>query len=203
MFKKVQGGFRDWLLIGICALLFLTALLFPLRLALANELTQEEEELLEAFQTGQLIRLHVVANSDSAQDQTIKLKVRDHLIAVFGSALREAGMESCEAVYRWLQDHAALMEKEALLCAAEHGYHGTVAAKVGVLWLPEKQYGSVMLPAGEYRALRITLGSGEGQNWWCVLFPQLCLALAETDDAVSGISWDSQRILRHWLMMGN
>ena len=203
MFKNIRGGFRDWLLIAICAALFLTALLLPVRMALAAELTQEEKQLLEAFESGQLIRLHVVANSDSPEDQAVKLKVRDHLISVFGSALRQAGDKSCEAVFDWLQTNAARMEEEARLCAAQHGFHGPVAAEAGILWLPQKQYGNVTLPAGEYQALRITLGSGEGQNWWCVLFPQLCLALAETGDAPPAMTWDSQRILRHWLLWAN
>ena len=79
---------------------------------------------------------------------------------------------------------------------------GSVFFQADILFLPEKRYGKVTLPAGPYRALRVVLGNGEGQNWWCVLFPQLCLSLAETRPTQeTQFFWSSRQIFRHWLLV--
>lgn len=202
MQKVFGGGAKEWLLIIAALILFLTALILPVTLAFANELSQEEQQLMEACQSGDLIRLHVIANSDSAQDQAVKLHVRDALIDAFGGMLAEAAQKDCDAVYSILQSNIREMKETAQACARSYGFTGSVMAEVGVLPLPEKQYGQVTLPAGEYRALRITLGDGAGQNWWCVLFPQLCLALAETEQpSEESLYWSSERIFSQWLLM--
>ena len=202
MQKHIHGGTKEWLLIILSVVLFLTVLILPLKWAAAVKLTDEEQTLLHAWETDQIIRLHVIANSDSAEDQTIKLKVRDALIEAFGEMLIEKGDTSCEEMYRVLEQNADKMQQTALTCAQSYGFSGEVSAEVGILHLPEKQYGNVYLPEGKYRALRITLGKGAGRNWWCVLFPNLCLSLSKTEEsAAQSHSWSSERIFSNWMLI--
>ena len=165
----------SWMLLILCVAAFLLALFLPLH---ALGLTAEETQLQQAFTRGEIIRLHILAEDDSPEAQQTKLAVRDALLAAFGQEMARAGAQDAETVYALLMDQQAAMQRVAEETARAHGFDGPVTAQVGLMTLPEKTYGAVTLPAGEYRALRITLGKGEGQNWWCVLFPQLCLALA-------------------------
>ena len=201
MQKLFSGGVKEWLLIVLGAVLLLFALLFPLRYALANVLTAEERQLLDAYQKDELIRIHILANSDSQEDQTIKLKVRDAMIEAFGEMMADAGSRSSEEAYAFLQQHTEQMQALAQDCCTQNGFTGSVTAETGLLFLPSKQYGHVFLPEGEYRALRITLGEGKGQNWWCVLYPQLCLALSSTEQTGNhSLIWQSRQIFAHWLV---
>lgn len=119
------------------------------------------------------IRLHVVAEDDSAAAQELKLKVRD---ACLGTA--RALLSDCDSADEaWRRINANL---DALASAAENrartqGYTGAVTAQTGWFEFPDRFYGTVFVPAGTYRALRVVLGTGEGHNWWCVLYPTLCL----------------------------
>ena len=201
MQKNTHRTFGDWMLIILSAALLFAALFLPAHIALAEEWTLEEQHLLEALHSGEIIRLHVIANSDSPHDQTIKLQVRDALIDAFGSLIADYSANSKE-LFRMLQKNVSVMEQTALLCARNNGFEGKVSAQADILFLPEKRYGKVTLPAGPYRALRVVLGNGEGQNWWCVLFPQLCLSLAETRPTQeTQFFWSSRQIFRHWLLM--
>ena len=115
-------------------------------------------------------RLHIIANSDSAADQAVKLQVRDavvdHLTPLLADVhTREQARGIVEAELTDLQMLAGG------ICAS---YAYGAAAEVGSFDFPPKRYGAVVLPAGEYQALRIVLGEGDGHNWWCVLFPPLC-----------------------------
>lgn len=121
-----------------------------------------------------VIRLHVVAASDSAQDQALKLEVRDAILAQAG-ALFGAGKTRAEAegiLRDHLEDFAAISAETA----GKAGFSGPVTASLEeAVWFPTKEYEDFALPAGNYRALRIVIGEGEGHNWWCVVFPPLCL----------------------------
>ena len=118
-----------------------------------------------------LIRLHVVAASDDPADQATKLAVRDELLAQLEPALRETeSAAQAEAVM------AALLPELTAAAAAVSGQTATVTLTNESF--PTREYDSFSLPAGDYRALRVTLGAGEGQNWWCVMFPPLCLDAA-------------------------
>ena len=198
MMKRFRNDWTDSALLILAIIVFLLVLLFPAVCATADVLTEEETKLLEAYQTGEIIRLHVIANSNSPEDQQIKYAVRDTLIEEFGDLLRDASDDSDEA-YWILSQNADKMQQTACLKASTMGFQGKVSAEVGLLALPEKTYGNVTLPAGHYRALRITIGKGEGENWWCVLYPQLCLALAEDSEPAQQIVWDSARIFANWL----
>lgn len=131
----------------------------------------EEDALSPAAQ--ELVRLHVVAESDAESAQTLKLKVRDAVLAKAQALL--ADCESAEDAWRILQDHVAEIETAAADRAAENGYDGPVTAQTGVFKFPDRDYGGVVVPAGDYRAVRVVLGGGEGHNWWCVLYPTLCM----------------------------
>lgn len=185
---------------------FLLVLLWPLHsLGTTVAYTPEERSLLEALESGEIIRLHVLADGDDAESQRVKLCVRDALIAAFGEMLLDASQADADTVYETLLTHVSQMEEAALACARENGFTGPVTAEAGVLTLPAKTYGQVTLPEGDYRALRVTLGSGQGQNWWCVLFPQLCLAVSsegvEAQPAeVPDLTWDTKRIFSQWLI---
>lgn len=209
MLRKLHPRCSLWLnaaLALVCATVFLLVLLWPLHsLGTTVAYTPEERSLLEALESGEIIRLHVLADGDDAESQRVKLCVRDALIAAFGEMLLDASQTDADTVYETLLTHVSQMEEAALACARENGFIGPVTAEAGVLTLPAKTYGQVTLPEGDYRALRVTLGSGQGQNWWCVLFPQLCLAVSsegvEAQPAeVPDLTWDTKRIFSQWLI---
>ncbi|MEX2459732.1 MAG: stage II sporulation protein R [Paenibacillaceae bacterium] len=130
----------------------------------------------------QSIRLRILANSDSIEDQVMKRRVRDAVIAQMNTWVKEPdGIENARRVVReQLPALQTLVTSELAL----YGYHYTVQVELGQVPFPTKMYGTRVYPAGNYEALRITLGRGEGQNWWCVLFPPLCFVDAVTGEAV-------------------
>lgn len=132
-----------------------------------------------------VLRLHVIANSDSEEDQTLKLAVRDRVLEEVQSICPEdATLEEVKAALR-SSLHEIANAGNAVV--EERGYDYTVQATLTECWFPTKQYEGFALPAGEYQALRVVVGTGEGQNWWCVAFPPLCTgAASETlEEAVS------------------
>lgn len=149
-----------------------------------------------ALQTGQelsdkVVRLHVLANSDSEEDQALKLKVRDRLLACMEPLLAGAAdRREAEALLR-----GRILELEQL--AAEeiraNGYEYSVAIELEDTVFPTREYDGFTLPAGKYLALRVLIGAGEGQNWWCVVFPPLCAAAsAEVSETAlaAGLTFD-------------
>ena len=184
----------------------LAALLFLSRTALAQT---EEEKLRNALKTGEIIRLHVIAAGDDEENQRIKLCVRDKVIMGWRDALSR--QESAEDMMDYLSENRQDLEDAAANAAREEGFRGNVSAQVGVFPFPDRWYGSVLVPAGEYKALRIVLGEGEGKNWWCVLFPSLCLSLSSAEapspgeqtgkDAEAAFSWWVQDIFRGWPLL--
>lgn len=118
------------------------------------------------------IRLHVIANSDTPQDQQLKLKVRD---AIIGYMKKQDQLSTVSETRHYLNTHLEQLEKISEGIVASEGYDYPVSAALGIRYIPEKTYGSLTFPAGNYEALNISIGEGCGQNWWCVLFPPLCL----------------------------
>lgn len=169
------------------------ALLCGVLLALVTgvELREEQKELADA-----LIRLHVVANSDSQEDQRVKLLVRDALLEQVGEWSEEAGnVEEMEARIR---ANLPLMEGTAREVLEGEGLNYPVRAMVTRCRFPTREYGDFALPAGEYTALRLELGGGEGENWWCVAFPPLCVggASMEVEQACqAGLFTGEQQVL--------
>ncbi|MEE0746698.1 MAG: stage II sporulation protein R [Anaerovoracaceae bacterium] len=133
-----------------------------------------------------IVRLHVLANSDTVEDQALKLKVRD---AVIEYMEKQDDLNSAGEARKYLSENLNRLEKIAEGVIASEGYDYSARADLGVRYIPEKAYGGITFPAGNYEALNITIGRGEGENWWCVLFPPLCLleeGTATDDEVVSG-----------------
>lgn len=126
----------------------------------------------QSSQIPQLIRLHILANSESLDDQRTKLAVRDELLVVLNSLLAKAGsMAEAEEIIR---ANLALLT-ETVEEALEHaGVEYKAHLQFGLFNFPAKYYGVKTLPAGRYTALNVTLGEGEGRNWWCIVFPAMC-----------------------------
>lgn len=146
-----------------------------------------------------VLRLHVLANSDSEEDQTLKLKVRDAVLEVTAPLLENVtDRNSAEAVIR---AHMTDIRTAAEAVVAENGSDQAVTVMLDMEDYPTRNYESCAFPAGEYLSLRVCLGAAEGQNWWCVLFPPLCLSAAtekeDTEDAFIqvGLSKDQYSII--------
>lgn len=142
----------------------------------------------------QLIRLHVVAQSDSDRDQAVKLKVRDEILKILEPALSSAADsgQAGEVLAELLPD----IEETARAAAAMAGTACRATATLSSESFPTREYESFALPAGEYMSLRVVLGDGGGKNWWCVVFPPLCSASAqESDEALAALSEDSVSLI--------
>ena len=123
-----------------------------------------------------MIRLHVIANSDSDADQALKLEVRDKVLDFTTTVLqRSADMEDAQVR---LRKELTRIETIAQREIAAQGYDYPVTAQLASAEFPLKEYDGFSLPAGEYMALRLVIGEGAGQNWWCVVYPPLCTAAA-------------------------
>lgn len=135
-----------------------------------------------------VFRLHVLANSDSSEDQNLKYKVRDKLIS-YMNTICSATTSKKEAIYI-AQNHLNDFQKIAEQTISENGYTYPIKVEIGNFDFPTKTYGDISLPAGSYDALRVEIGKAQGQNWWCVMFPPLCFI-----DVSSGIVPDESKEL--------
>ncbi len=119
-----------------------------------------------------ILRFHVLANSDSREDQAVKEEVRDAVGVYLQPLLEDAeSLEETKQIVGRNIEPVVEIAKETL---AEHGYDYEVTARITKTEFPEKRYGSYVFPEGDYEALQIVIGEGEGQNWWCVLYPNMC-----------------------------
>lgn len=165
------------LLLGLCAAL------------LWGAWSAQQQEALSR----KMIRLHVIAHSDSPQEQALKLQVRDAVLDYTTNVLQRS--DDMEQAQEQLQ--AALPQIEAIACnaVAEAGYGHAVTASLGKAQFPLKEYDGFSLPAGEYTALRLVIGDGAGENWWCVVFPPLCTAAAcELPETAIAAGWSEEEI---------
>lgn len=127
-----------------------------------------------------VFRLHVIANSDSNEDQALKYKVRDNLLKYMNNICRNCASKQ-EAI-NLVTEHQEEFKQVALDTIKKEGYSYNVKINIGNFEFPTKQYGDISLPAGYYDALRVEIGEAKGRNWWCVMFPSLCFI-----DVSSGI----------------
>ena len=125
----------------------------------------------QAYNLHNLIRLHVVANSDQPADQEVKLEVRD---AILGASEDLFAAKVPDDAIGLVKANLSLFQRVAENVLVANGYDYAVGAEFGTFSFPERAYGPLVLPAGDYQALRIVLGEGKGANWWCILFPPLC-----------------------------
>ena len=121
----------------------------------------------------ELVRLHVVADADDDASQALKLEVRDAVLAQTQALL--SGCGGADEASAALAGRLSELERAAADCLTAHGCDLPVRAELGVFDFPDRDYDGVTVPAGRYRALRIVIGSGQGHNWWCVLYPTLCV----------------------------
>ena len=126
-----------------------------------------QQELAES-----VLRFHVLANSDSQKDQALKMRVKEAVLSYMEEELPQS--DSVETTKEWAISHLAQIEELAGQLIAKEGYDYSVNAEVTTCRFPEKTYGDITFPSGEYEALRIEIGKAKGQNWWCVLYPNLC-----------------------------
>lgn len=153
--------------------LFLTLLFLGL-------LWAAREEALGRSAAEKLIRLHVLAASDSREDQARKLLVRDALLEAVGPLLEPC--ETAEQAEVLLRSALPGLERAAEEALARDGRGQEVRLSLAERQFASRDYGSFSLPAGQYRSLQAVIGDGRGRNWWCVLFPPLCLAASEEEE---------------------
>ena len=122
-----------------------------------------------------LVRLHVIADSDAAEEQEIKLEVRDAVLAYLTPALEEA--ENQQQARQIIRDNLEGIAQAAGSAARGRQVNVTLSRES----YPTREYEGFTLPAGRYESLRVILGQGQGKNWWCVVFPPLCLSAAESE----------------------
>lgn len=135
----------------------------------------ESKAITDPLQPGiadKILRFHVLANSDSKEDQEVKKKVRDAVGAMMEPRLAgSTNLEETEAIVQRSMENIVEVATETL---EENGYYYGASARLANVEFPVKSYGAYTFPAGEYEALQVTLGEGEGHNWWCVLYPNMC-----------------------------
>ncbi|NLC07606.1 MAG: stage II sporulation protein R [Syntrophomonadaceae bacterium] len=127
---------------------------------------------IPAFKYDSVLRFHVIANSDSETDQAIKLEVRNRSLQFLQPLLAQT--TNVSDAKKVVSENLSHIQKLARDIVVDYGLEYTVTAEMGSFTFPARLYDNIVLPAGDYDALRISLGQGGGQNWWCVLFPPLC-----------------------------
>ena len=139
-----------------------------------------------------VIRLHVVGASDSEEDQAVKLQVKDAVVDYVEQAM--AHVMTFEEAKTWLKENLPGIAQTANAVLAKMGLTDTVAVSFDREAFPVRHYDTFSLPSGVYDALRITIGEGLGRNWWCVVFPNLCLPAAgeTTEDVAAGAGFDGE-----------
>lgn len=154
----------------VILILSLIAIISIMSISIKNE-ADKIDNVSESYKE-KLIRFHVIANSDTEEDQELKLKVRDEIISYLQPKLENSSsIEESEKIITSEYDNLQSISRETII---DNGYEYDV--KVGIEYsnFPTKQYSNVILPAGEYKALKVVIGEGKGKNWWCVMFPPLC-----------------------------
>lgn len=181
------------LVCGICAAALLTG-------SCVGRGIQRVEAKMEQTQktlAKEVLRFHVLANSDSEEDQAVKMKVRDAVLAYMEENMGQELKREPDAgeTKAWVESHLRKLEEVADRTVANEGYSYQSRAEVEVSYFPDKQYGDIFFPQGEYEALKIKLGKARGHNWWCVLYPSLCF----TDTTCAVVSDEGKQGLKEVL----
>lgn len=146
------------------------------------------------------LRLHILANSDSPADQALKLKIRDAVLSCSGELF--SGCDTRQKMISAAQEQLPKIQQVAEQTALHNGYELPVTVSVTDMFFETRRYDHVILPAGTYTAVRIELGAAAGKNWWCVLYPPLCVSAAQTgfteDEAQISDSLLQQDALPHY-----
>lgn len=139
-----------------------------------------------------VLRFHVIANSNTMQDQALKLKVRD-AVGIKVSELSQNSL-SADEMAAVVAEHSVEIIETAEKCIKEAGYDYKVKIEIGEFYFPTKHYSGMSLPAGEYEAVRVVIGEGCGENWWCVLFPPLCFSNGNAVESFEDSGAENEKI---------
>ena len=192
--KEIKNKVFLWAaMIGLIGTLGITSF----QTAAFAEKTQELQERLDKEVqegiAGKIFRLHVVANSDKEEDQELKLDVKKTVVDYLSRRLGSGA--DLEETREYVLENLPEIEQAALKTIEEQGKDYPISAVVEKTYFPDKTYGDCTFPAGEYEALNIRIGKGEGKNWWCVLYPSLCFI----DDTWGIVSREKKEELREIL----
>lgn len=138
-----------------------------------------------------LFRLHIIANSDSEEDQALKLYIRDNLVKY----LEQYTFKNKEEMISFLNNNKSEIEQQIKSYIEEKGFSYTFSIEIGRSFFPKKEYGNIIVPSGLYDGIKIKIGKAEGKNWWCILFPPMCLI----DSSTCEITESSETILENSL----
>ena len=186
-------------ILGICIAVIWMWSLPAWRRALVDRTCYE----LQCGIADEVFRFHVLANSDSDEDQKVKLEVRDAVISYMKKEMPDVDSKSeaasAQATKQWSEQHLKELTQVADQVLEQNGMNYQAYTQVTKCYFPEKYYGDITFPKGEYEALRITLGEAKGHNWWCVLYPNLCFLDAtyavvneEGKDELKGVLTDDE-----------
>ncbi len=178
-----QNSENDRLLCGRAdRVIFLLALLIASLVTgmVSRQLRVQAEKETQEHLAQEVLRFHILANSDSDEDQALKMTVKEEVLGYLEGAMPE-DMDVAETT-DWMRRHTDELENLSREIVQQEGYDYPVSAAVTTCWFPEKTYGDLTFPSGNYEALRIEIGAAKGHNWWCVLYPNLCFL-----DAVNAV----------------
>lgn len=178
-----QNSENDRLLCGrVDRVIFLLALLIASLVTgmVSRQLRVQAEKETQEHLAQEVLRFHILANSDSDEDQALKMTVKEEVLGYLEEAMPE-DMDVAETT-DWMRRHTDELENLSREIVQQEGYDYPVSAAVTTCWFPEKTYGDLTFPSGNYEALRIEIGAAKGHNWWCVLYPNLCFL-----DAVNAV----------------
>ena len=176
MYFVKKNLFKTIIILSILLLFFILISAYSYTNAISNNIANS------------VFRLHVLANSDSPQDQNLKLIVRDNLLSYMNSLIYN--ISSKEDAIKLVETHKQNFLDIAKQTIIDNGFDYDVSIEIGNFSFPTKNYGDISLPAGFYDAIRVKIGKAEGKNWWCVMFPPLCFV-----DTSSGIVDESSKKL--------
>ncbi len=184
--KGKSGSIRIFLLALILLISFTAVHIIKANAANADDKIQKGI-------AGEIIRFHVIANSDSSEDQALKLKVKDALVNELSATLKST--KSITEARDIITENLPSIQQTSEKVISENGYAYPVAVSLAPCLFPIKVYGDYTFPAGNYEALRVQIGEAKGQNWWCVMFPPLCFV----DSTYSIVDEDTDRQLKYLL----
>lgn len=140
----------------------------------------------------EVLRLHILANSDSDEDQNLKLEVRDEILKQTSNLLNTENLDNAE---KTAKENLELITEIASKVVQKNGYDYNIKTEIVNMYFDTRYYDNITMPAGNYDAVRVTIGKGEGHNWWCVLYPPLCIsgAVAEDYDEMKSFAYTSDK----------
>ncbi|MGF7185214.1 stage II sporulation protein R [Desulfitispora alkaliphila] len=187
---KKGNNLLRWVLIGSFMTLFFAATIW----------SPSEVEVEQTVVDGdQLIRFHVIANSDDEEDQIVKEQIKDYLVIHMEDKL--VGAEDVHEAREIILDELTIMEELAQDLLMEKGFAYSAASDHSTVYFPTRMYGSAVFPAGEYETVRIMLGEAKGENWWCLLFPPLCFIDATQANSDLEVKSDEEVVVRKFKLV--